>query len=171
MTDLYLSVLAISDLESHGFESYQGPGSHFMWLRDALPYDLVQGDDTTSIARVMTYGYDSRIVEGIDMQNLETLGASLHNSLLALISPNMKPIILIAYGLGGLIVKQVTILQVKPRITLTPFRLSSRCPSRKAKTTKLSLEQFLVWCSLGCLTMAWRSAHLSRWLETDPIEF
>lgn len=77
-----------------------------MWLRDALPYDLDEGDGRP-IARVMTYGYDSSIPRSKSMQNLEDLAASFHSSLLALGGTNIKPILLVAHSLGGLIVKQV----------------------------------------------------------------
>lgn len=59
------------------------------------------------MARVITYGYDSSVSQSNNMQNLEDLAASFHSSLLALEGPNIKPILLIAHNLGGLIVKQV----------------------------------------------------------------
>lgn len=83
-----------------------------MWIRDSLPYDLVPGDSTSSsIGRVMTYGYDSVIHGSSSYQNLEDLAISLHNSLIVLTSvtsaADTKPIIFIAHSLGGLILKQV----------------------------------------------------------------
>ena len=51
------------------------------------------------------------------MQNLEDLVTSFYNSLLALVSaPTVKPIILVAYSLGGLIVKQASIARYTLRM-------------------------------------------------------
>ena len=78
-----------------------------MWLRDALPYDLTLEGNGNPTARVMIYGYDSSIPGSENMQNLEDLAASFHSSILALVGSSIKPVILIAHSLGGLIVKQV----------------------------------------------------------------
>jgi len=61
------------------------------------------------MARVMTYGYESAVARSKNMQNLEDLATSLHNSLLALVTtPTVRPLILVAHSLGGLIVKQAS---------------------------------------------------------------
>jgi alpha-beta hydrolase superfamily lysophospholipase len=79
-----------------------------MWLRDALPYHLTHEDTDLSMARVMTYGYESTVAQSKNMQNLEDLATSFHHSLLPLISArSVKPVVLVAHSLGGLIVKQV----------------------------------------------------------------
>lgn len=81
-----------------------------MWLRDALPYDITHNSADTPIARVMTYGYESRVSQSKSIQNLEDLASSFHTALIALArAPTTKPIILIAHSLGGLIVKQALI--------------------------------------------------------------
>lgn len=77
-----------------------------MWLRDFLP-------EATPRARIMTYGYDSRL-----LNNNST--ASIHefsrNFLEALTSARAgdgekrRPIIFIGHSLGGLVVKEVCIL-------------------------------------------------------------
>ena len=75
-----------------------------MWLRDALPHDLPG-------ARVLTYGYDTRLAESSNFQNLEdvalTFGASLRIALSR--SPPERPLIFIAHSLGGLVLKQALI--------------------------------------------------------------
>ncbi|KAH7134414.1 P-loop containing nucleoside triphosphate hydrolase protein [Dactylonectria macrodidyma] len=82
-------------------------GGNHMWLRDALPYDLTSEDTESPIARTMTYGYESTVAESENIQNLEDLATSFHNSLLELaISLEVRPIVLVAHSLGGLIVKQ-----------------------------------------------------------------
>lgn len=81
-----------------------------MWLRDALPYDITEEDDKTPCARVMVYGYESRLPESQSTQNIEDLAISLNSSLLQLAIPSAtpKPIVFIAHSLGGLIVKQAS---------------------------------------------------------------
>jgi hypothetical protein len=82
-----------------------------MWLRDALPHHIIEGNDERPIARVMLFGYESSLPQSQSFQNLEDLATSLHNSLLALISvATPRPIIFVAHSLGGLIVKQASSL-------------------------------------------------------------
>jgi len=79
-----------------------------MWLRDALPYDMRSHGHENPPARVMVYGYGSRLAHSQSVQNLEDLGTSFRTSLSCLASaPTVKPIILIAHSLGGLVAKQV----------------------------------------------------------------
>lgn len=81
-----------------------------MWIRDALPYDLTS-EDENPIARIMVYGYESKIAQSDNIQNLEDLGTALHSSLLPLThGRTLKPIIFVAHSLGGLIIKQVCLL-------------------------------------------------------------
>jgi protein SERAC1 len=81
-----------------------------MWLRDSLPYDLTGENTGHPMARVMTYGYESGVAQSKNMQNLEDLATSFHSSLLGLVGGTsaVRPLILIAHSLGGLIVKQVS---------------------------------------------------------------
>lgn len=79
-----------------------------MWLRDSLPNDMTSGTTNKPMARIMIYGYESDVVNSSNMQNLEDLATTLHNSLLAITtSSKLKPIIFIGHSLGGLIIKQV----------------------------------------------------------------
>ena len=57
----YNNVVTISGLGGHAFGSFKDRGKDYMWLRDELPYDLTS--DERPFARVMTYGYDSKVVE------------------------------------------------------------------------------------------------------------
>src|SRR4051812_5751720 len=93
-----------------------------MWLRDALPHDLTLDDSNRPIARVMIYGDDSGVARSSNMQNLEDLASSLNTSLLALASTTVKPILIIAHSLGGLIVKQVS--SASSTTNLLPCNLS-----------------------------------------------
>ncbi|KAK4444370.1 P-loop containing nucleoside triphosphate hydrolase protein, partial [Podospora aff. communis PSN243] len=114
--DHKVDIIALSGLGGHAFGSFKERGGTHMWLRDALPYDLTHEDTDRSMARVMTYGYESAVAGSKNMQNLEDLATSFHNSLLALVSaPAVKPIILVAHSLGGLIVKQAVITLSKSK--------------------------------------------------------
>ncbi len=78
-----------------------------MWLRDALPNDVVD-EGGNRIARVMLYGHESSLPHSNSFQSLEDLGTSFYSSLQVLGSTaSLRPIILIAHSLGGLIAKQV----------------------------------------------------------------
>lgn len=65
------SLIAISGLGGHAFGSFRERQGPFMWLRDALPLDAPG-------ARVLIYGYDTRVVQSCSFQNLTDLGKALH---------------------------------------------------------------------------------------------
>ena len=75
-----------------------------MWLRDALPHDLPG-------ARVLTYGYDTRLAESNSFQNLEDVALTFRASLRVALGsrPPDRPLIFIAHSLGGLVLKQAMI--------------------------------------------------------------
>ncbi|CEJ83117.1 hypothetical protein VHEMI03143 [[Torrubiella] hemipterigena] len=104
-----VDVVAISGLGGHAFGSFKKRGGNFMWLRDALPFDL--GDETTNgpMARVLIYGYNSKVANSHSIQNLEDLATAFHAGLRQVVDNQKRPIILIAHSLGGLVVKQVLI--------------------------------------------------------------
>ncbi|KXJ87108.1 hypothetical protein Micbo1qcDRAFT_185729 [Microdochium bolleyi] len=107
--DHKIDIMAISGLGGHAFGSFRcrKEPSH-MWLRDDLPEGIVDEKTQRSMARIMTYGYNSRVANSNSHDNLATLANRFNLSLKALAdAPTVKPIILIAHSLGGLIVKQV----------------------------------------------------------------
>ena len=109
LTFLASSVIAISGLGGHAFGSFKQRGRGYMWLRDAIPYDVTCESTENPMARVMIYGYESGVPQSKKIQNLEDLGTSFRDSLLPLAnSPTTKPIILVAHSLGGLIAKEVS---------------------------------------------------------------
>lgn len=75
-----------------------------MWLRDALPYELPG-------ARVLTYGYDTRLAGSHSFQNLEDVALKFRRSLTIALGdrPSDRPLIFIAHSLGGLVLKQALI--------------------------------------------------------------
>lgn len=87
-----------------------------MWLRDDLPKDM-------PMARIMTYGYNSSIIDSNSYDRLDTLADKLNFSLKRLAdAPTLKPLILIAHSMGGLIVKQV-----RPNHPLDPELFGGDC--------------------------------------------
>ena len=99
------SCVAISGLGSHAFGSWKDRDSHFMWLRDALPVHL-RG------ARVLIYGYDSKLAESRSYQNLEDVASKFRQSLSVVLGGRIssrRPLIFVAHSLGGLVLKQAMI--------------------------------------------------------------
>ncbi|KFA45618.1 hypothetical protein S40293_08631, partial [Stachybotrys chartarum IBT 40293] len=118
MTTLYapppedhkINVIAVCGLGGHAFDSFVSPDGGHMWLRDSLPFDMVIHEDQPPMARIMTYGYDSVVSNSDSIQNLADLANSFHGMLLPLLDgPLARPIICIAHGLGGLVVKELLI--------------------------------------------------------------
>ncbi|ORY64882.1 uncharacterized protein BCR38DRAFT_186225 [Pseudomassariella vexata] len=123
--DHKVDVIAVSGLGSHAFGSFKERGTDFMWLRDALPYDVTSKDTGRPMARMIVYGHESTVEQSKNMQNLEDMSTSFHDSLLALArAPTVRPIILVAHSLGGLIVKQalISLSKSKNEDDLTLFR-------------------------------------------------
>lgn len=107
---ILLSIVAISGLGGHAFGSFKERKGEHMWLRDALPRDVTK---EKLITRIMIYGYDSRLTQSDNFQNLEDLGTAFHSFLRRLaIAGTFRPIVFIAHSLGGLIVKQVRTLLI-----------------------------------------------------------
>lgn len=99
------SVIAIPGFGGHSFGSFKERGGSHMWLRDALRFDITNETTDRPMARVITYGYESVISNSQSMEDLKDLAAAFYNTVPS--HQKMKPIILIAHSLGGLIVKQV----------------------------------------------------------------
>ncbi|KAK3363512.1 hypothetical protein B0T25DRAFT_436789, partial [Lasiosphaeria hispida] len=84
LEDHKVDVVAISGLGGHAFGSFKERDENYMWLRDALPFDLAGEDTYRPMARVMIYGYESAVAQSRSVQNLEDLATSFHNSIRAL---------------------------------------------------------------------------------------
>ena len=78
-----------------------------MWLRDALPEYLPN-------ARVMIYGYDSKLVGSHSFQNLGDVGSRFRASLKVALGPvpRERPLIFLAHSLGGLVLKEAMMQMV-----------------------------------------------------------
>jgi hypothetical protein len=78
------SCLAISGLGGHAFGSFKEKGGRYMWLCDRLYEDL-------PTARILIYGYESKLHGSESVQDLEALGTQLRRSI-ASIQPGVEPI-------------------------------------------------------------------------------
>ncbi|KAK2055584.1 hypothetical protein LY76DRAFT_628220 [Colletotrichum caudatum] len=108
--DHKVDIVTISGLGGHAFGFFREPKGQHMWLRDALPYHLLWEQTKRPMARVITYGYESEVVDSRSMQNLEDLATTFRDSLCTLTSSRgAKLLIIVAHSLGGLIVKQAII--------------------------------------------------------------
>ncbi|MCJ1385547.1 hypothetical protein MMC17_008670 [Xylographa soralifera] len=92
----------------HAYGSFKERGSEHMWLLDNLKKDCPS-------ARILTYGYDSKLEESNSFQTLEDLTIAFVRSLQVVREQDIsaaltpKPIIFLAHSLGGLILKQAMI--------------------------------------------------------------
>jgi hypothetical protein len=71
------SCIAISGLGGHAFGSFKERGGPHMWLRDSLPYDLPG-------ARILVYGYDTRLEGSKSFQNVRTLAGQFRTHIKAI---------------------------------------------------------------------------------------
>lgn len=114
LTDQF-SLIAVSGLGSHAFESFKESSGSHMWLRDSPPRDIPN-------MRILLYGYDTQIDDSTSFANLDDLANEfqerakstrnyprLERSGLPTTSPE-RPLILIGHGLGGIIIKAVCLL-------------------------------------------------------------
>ena len=101
---LNFSCIAISGLGSHAFGSWKHRDSQYMWLRDCLPHQLPG-------ARVLIYGYDTKLAGSQSFQNIADLASKFRASLKVALGSNEhnRPLIFVAHSLGGLILKRALI--------------------------------------------------------------
>ncbi|KAF8535479.1 hypothetical protein BDD12DRAFT_912762 [Trichophaea hybrida] len=98
----YSSVIAVTGLGGHAYGSWKSRQSSRMWLKDLLP-NAVLG------LRVMTYGYDSRILGKRKSEvRMSDYTAKFIQHLENATSTN-RPIIFIGHSLGGILILQALI--------------------------------------------------------------
>ncbi|KAG5753803.1 hypothetical protein H9Q70_003566 [Fusarium xylarioides] len=115
--DCYIDLVAVCGLGGHALGSFKEKNGRFVWLRDALPSDIPN-------ARILTYGYDTKLSRSNAFQNLTDLGRALKIDLEDIrvfdqafppISskinvyehPNQRrSILFIGHSLGGLVIKE-----------------------------------------------------------------
>ncbi|KAF8531694.1 hypothetical protein BDD12DRAFT_914648, partial [Trichophaea hybrida] len=103
--DVVADVIAVTGLAGHAFGSWRNRETHQMWLKDLLPHDVQN-------IRVMTYGYDSRLVSQskaekrlLDHQRRFIQDIENARSLVK----KARPIIFIGHSLGGILILQALI--------------------------------------------------------------
>ncbi|KAI1060120.1 hypothetical protein LB506_011261 [Fusarium annulatum] len=107
--DCHIDLVAVCGLGGHALGSFKEKNGRFVWLRDALPSDIPN-------ARILTYGYDTKLSKSSAFQNLTDLGRALQIDLEDIYDPNQpRSILFIGHSLGGLVVKEaVRLLQEEP---------------------------------------------------------
>ncbi|EHK42736.1 hypothetical protein TRIATDRAFT_300808 [Trichoderma atroviride IMI 206040] len=105
-----VDIVAVSGLGGHAYGSFKDKNGNYMWLQDALPFDITDDDNHHPMARIMIYGHNSAVPRSNSVQDIDDLSSALHSSLLSLVqAPQPKPIILMGHSLGGLIIKKALI--------------------------------------------------------------
>ncbi|KAM3472184.1 hypothetical protein MY8738_008980 [Beauveria namnaoensis] len=105
--DHKLDIIAVSGLGGHAFGSFKERGGSHMWLRDSLPYEILDKVTKRPMARVIIYGHRSDVAHSTTIQGFPDISASLLHSLrpLAAETPT-TPIMFIGHSLGGILIKQ-----------------------------------------------------------------
>ncbi|KAF1735962.1 hypothetical protein CRV24_004896 [Beauveria bassiana] len=101
------SIIAVSGLGGHAFGSFKERGGSHMWLRDSLPYEILDKVTKRPMARVIIYGHRSDVAHSTTIQGFPDISASLLHSLrpLAAETPT-TPTMFIGHSLGGILIKQ-----------------------------------------------------------------
>ncbi|KAF8243410.1 hypothetical protein K440DRAFT_637368 [Wilcoxina mikolae CBS 423.85] len=99
-----VDIVVVCGLGGHAFGSWKA--SHQQnWLRDFLPSDL---ESNNLRARILTYGYDSKLVKSLCNTSIHDLSGrfleALKNARTQL-SEAERPLIFLGHSLGGLIIK------------------------------------------------------------------
>ncbi|PMB65157.1 Kinase D-interacting substrate [Beauveria bassiana] len=103
----HFDVLAVHGLGgSHPYGSFVSRETGHMWLKDDLPRVIPS-------ARIIIYGYDTKLAKNNDCVQVDDLGSSLFLEMVNLWqeaqSAPTKPLVLIGLSLGGLLVKEALI--------------------------------------------------------------
>ena len=90
------------------------------WPRDLLPYDFPN-------ARVLTYGYDSHVShffrDTASQNNIISLGRNLlHNLVAYRVDEPTRPLLFVCHSLGGLVVKEVSVITRSPTTAANQYR-------------------------------------------------
>ncbi|KAI1391513.1 uncharacterized protein F4822DRAFT_396967 [Hypoxylon trugodes] len=96
-----VDIIAVTGLAGRAFGSWKTKSQADMWLRDFLPHSV-------PTARIMTYGYDTRLPGSYSEAAITDLSRKLLESIKTTRDETSKnrPLILIGHSLGGLVVKQ-----------------------------------------------------------------
>ena len=92
------------DLSPQSPEALEDPSPDIYW-----PRDLLALESHCRTARILAYGYDSKVTRGFSTANQNNLFAHARDLLYALQreKPARRPLIFVAHSLGGLLIKEV----------------------------------------------------------------
>lgn len=100
------SIIAVTGLAGHAFGSWKSRGHSDMWLRDFLPEHVPS-------ARILTYGYDSRLFKNKSTASIREFSRNLLQALgAARVDIASRPIIFIGHSLGGILIKEVRTINI-----------------------------------------------------------
>ncbi|KAH7227531.1 hypothetical protein BKA60DRAFT_553072 [Fusarium oxysporum] len=110
-----VDIVAVHGLGGHAYRSFKERGGSYMWLEDSLPAHL-RAALPGCAARILLYGYDARVENTISFQSIHDLAGRLRGSVRA-IRPGIikkRPLVFIGHSLGGLIIKELLVMQNEP---------------------------------------------------------
>lgn len=85
-----------------------------MWLRDDLPRDLPE-------ARILLYGYDTRLQDSASFQSILDLGKNFLRALLLATMESSKTMLVMSHSLGGIVAKEVSFICTSTVLVLIYF--------------------------------------------------
>lgn len=103
------SLIAVHGLGGHWENTWKDSKTSKVWLRDFLPSQL---RDANIRPRIFSYGYDSSTAFSKSIMDINDVADDLLNRLSLVrqsAEEKLKPILLIAHSLGGLVVKKVSV--------------------------------------------------------------
>jgi hypothetical protein len=101
-----VDIVAVTGLAGHALGSWKAPRDTKVWLRDFLPKE-------NPTARVLTYGYDTKILGSVSKSSIHDLGMAFLEALKVARSDDevkQRPMILIGHSLGGIVIKQALVI-------------------------------------------------------------
>jgi len=100
--DAAVDVVAITGLGGHAMGSFRSTDGSFLWLRDVLPKTLPK-------ARILTYGYDTALLENESKESIRDLAKVFLDALAGFryrTKTQRRPLCFIAHSLGGVVPKE-----------------------------------------------------------------
>jgi hypothetical protein len=97
-----VDTIALTGLGGHALGSFRSANGQFVWLRDALP-------GTIPKARILTYGYDTKLQGDQSKQSIGRLAKVFLDALVTFrrnTGTQRRPLCFVAHSLGGVVLKE-----------------------------------------------------------------